>query len=151
LLGGSAGLGERLRAAIAGWNPAVRVVGSHHGRCRADGTLEEPAVLEEINRLSPDFIWVGLGTPKQQAWVHACKARLRRGVILTVGFAFDVNAGLKPDASPWMQRCGLTWLARLLSEPARLAPRYLRYNSLFLYYLLWDGLRGRLFEECGAG
>jgi N-acetylglucosaminyldiphosphoundecaprenol N-acetyl-beta-D-mannosaminyltransferase len=147
LLGGSAELGQRLRAAIAGWNPAVRVVGSHHGRCRADGTFEESGVIDEINRLSPDFIWVGLGTPKQQAWTRASKARLRRGVVLTVGFAFDVNAGLKPDAPAWMQRCGLTWLARLLSEPGRLASRYLRYNSLFLFYLLWDGLRGRLFQE----
>ena len=71
------------------------------------------------------------------------KPRLRRGVILTVGFAFDVNAGMKPDAPLWMQRLGLTWVYRLGSEPRRLASRYLRYNSLFLFYLLRDGLRGR--------
>ena len=91
---------------------------------------------DEINRLSPDFIWVGFGTPKQQAWVKRHKHLLRRGVILTVGFAFDVNAGMKPDAPGWMQRLGLTWVFRLASEPRRLAPRYLRYNFLFLWYLL---------------
>jgi N-acetylglucosaminyldiphosphoundecaprenol N-acetyl-beta-D-mannosaminyltransferase len=62
-------------------------------------------------------------------------------VILTVGFAFDANAGLKPDAPAWMQRAGLTWLYRLCSEPMRLGPRYVKFNSLFLYYLLRDGLR----------
>jgi N-acetylglucosaminyldiphosphoundecaprenol N-acetyl-beta-D-mannosaminyltransferase len=50
---------------------------------------------------------------------------------------------MKPDAPLWMQRFGLTWVYRLGSEPRRLASRYLRYNSLFLYYLLRDGLRGR--------
>nr|MBA3544676.1 WecB/TagA/CpsF family glycosyltransferase [Chthoniobacterales bacterium] len=51
-----------------------------------------------------------------------------------------VNAGLKPDAPSWMQRLGLTWLFRVGSEPGRLLSRYLRFNSLFLYYLLKDAL-----------
>ena len=68
-------------------------------------------------------------------------------MILTVGFAFDVNAGLKPDAPAWMQRCGLTWIFRLASEPRRLGSRYLKHNLLFLYYLLRDGLRGRAWGQ----
>ena len=103
--------------------------------------------VEEINRLSPDFIWLGLGTPKQQAWIYQYKSRIQRGVLLAIGFAFDVNAGLKPDAPLWMQRVGLTWFYRLCSEPRRLGPRYLRYNSLFLYYLLRDGLGGRAWAK----
>jgi N-acetylglucosaminyldiphosphoundecaprenol N-acetyl-beta-D-mannosaminyltransferase len=110
---------------------------------------EETAVIEEINRLSPDFLWVGFGTPKQQAWVRRYKARIQRGVILTVGFAFDVNAGMKPDQPLWMQRLGLGWLFRLCSEPGRLLGRYLKYNSLFLWYLLWDGIRRRKTEDGG--
>jgi N-acetylglucosaminyldiphosphoundecaprenol N-acetyl-beta-D-mannosaminyltransferase len=104
---------------------------------------EEPAILEEINTLSPDFIWIGLGTPKQQEWIHQNKAKLNRGVLLAVGFAFDVNSGLKKDAPTWMQKLGLTWLFRILSEPRRLLSRYLRYNSLFLYYLAKDALQRR--------
>ncbi len=144
LLGGSEEAGQRLRERFLKLNPGLRFAGSFHGRCDPQGRLEgraEREVLEEINRLSPDFIWVGFGTPKQQAWVHAHKRQIRRGVILSVGFAFDVNAGMKPDAPAWMQRLGLTWVYRLGSEPRRLTPRYLRYNSLFLYYLLRDGLR----------
>jgi N-acetylglucosaminyldiphosphoundecaprenol N-acetyl-beta-D-mannosaminyltransferase len=146
LLGGSAECGERLRDIFTRANPAIRFVGGFHGRCEPDGRLapdDEAQVIEELNRLQPDFIWVGFGTPKQQAWVQRYKTRLRRGVILTVGFGFDVNAGLKPDQPMWMQRLGLGWLFRLASEPRRLLGRYLKYNSLFLGCLLADGLRGR--------
>jgi N-acetylglucosaminyldiphosphoundecaprenol N-acetyl-beta-D-mannosaminyltransferase len=146
LLGGSAESGARLKAIFTHRNPNLKFVGSFHGRCGADGVLEgaaEGQVIEELNRLAPDFIWVGFGTPKQQAWAKRHKHLIHRGVILTVGFAFDANAGLKPDAPPGLQRAGLTWLYRMLTEPRRLGPRYLKWNSLFLFYLLWDGLRGR--------
>ena len=69
------------------------------------------------------------------------KQTLHRGVVLTVGFAFDVNAGTKRDAPAWMQRVGLTWLFRVAAEPRRVGPRFLRFNTLFLYYLMRDGLR----------
>ncbi|HVV00635.1 MAG TPA: WecB/TagA/CpsF family glycosyltransferase [Verrucomicrobiae bacterium] len=153
LLGGSEECGRRLRERFEKSNPALRFSGAFHGRCDANGILERRAdaeVIDEINRLSPDYIWVGVGTPKQQAWVKRHKRLIRRGVILTVGFAFDVNAGMKPDAPPWMQRLGLTWLFRLASEPRRLGPRYFRYNLLFLYYLFADGLRGRAWGRAGA-
>lgn len=133
LLGGSeacvAALHERFRG--------TRIVGAHHGYFRPD---EEPEIVAEINRCAPDFIWIGLGTPKQQEWIYRHKSSIQRGVIFAVGFAFDVNAGLKTDAPAWMQRLGLTWLFRVCAEPRRLLTRYLRYNSLFLYYLLKDGL-----------
>jgi N-acetylglucosaminyldiphosphoundecaprenol N-acetyl-beta-D-mannosaminyltransferase len=146
LLGGSEECGARLRERFGRANPAIRFVGSFHGRCGLDGLLEgdaEQRVMADLDRVSPDYIWVGFGTPKQQAWIKQHAHRIKRGVILTVGFAFDVNAGMKPDAPLWMQRLGLTWMSRLLSEPKRLGPRYAKYNFLFLWYLLADGLRGR--------
>jgi len=99
---------------------------------------DSPAIVEEINRLSPDVIWVGLGTPKQQQWIHDNKPNLARGVLLGVGFAFDVNAGTKRDAPMWMQNLGLTWLFRLYQEPRRLFTRYLKYNTAFLYFCVVD-------------
>jgi N-acetylglucosaminyldiphosphoundecaprenol N-acetyl-beta-D-mannosaminyltransferase len=148
LLGGSPDTGDRLRSRFAEVNPKLRFVGSFHGTCHADGVLEgkfDDAVVDEINRLAPDFIWLGLGAPKQELWIKRRKHLIRRGVILAVGFAFDVNAGTKPDAPGWMQQRGLTWVFRLWSEPRRLGSRYLRYNSLFLWYLLIDALRSRAF------
>ncbi len=145
LLGGSTECGGKLRQAIQDWNPLVKIVGSFHGKCEPNGQLEqafEESVIQEINDLSPDFIWIGFGTPKQQAWIHKHKALIRRGILLSAGFAFDVNAGTKKDAPLWMQRFGLTWLYRMASEPRRLTGRYIRYNSLFLFYLLHDWIAG---------
>jgi len=146
LLGGSEECGERLRNFFSALNPGLKFVGGFHGRCRADGTLEgaaEQEVVDEINRLAPDYVWIGLGAPKQQLWIRRHKQLIRRGILFSVGFAFDVNAGLKPDAPLWMQRLGLTWVFRFWSEPRRLGPRYLKYNFLFLWYLLRDGVRGK--------
>lgn len=140
-LGGFDDCGKRLLSRAKELNPEINIAGSKYGHFSA---ADEPAILDEINRLSPDFIWVGLGTPKQQAWVHRWKPRINRGVIFTVGFAFDVIAGTKTDAPQALQRLGLTWLFRLLSEPRRLAGRYFKYNSLFLYYLLRQLARPRL-------
>lgn len=134
LLGGSQDCLAALRERFA----SQQIVGAHHGYF---SEKDEPEIIEQINRLAPDFIWVGLGTPKQQEWIHHYKSQVVRGVLLAVGFAFDVNGGLKKDAPDWMQRAGLTWAFRLLSEPRRLFSRYLRYNSLFLYYLAKDALR----------
>lgn len=139
-LGGSEKCVQRLKEVFLRQNPDLRVVGTHNGYF---AKTEEPAIIEEINGLSPDFIWIGLGTPKQQDWIHRNKQKIRRGIMLAVGFAFDVNAGTKPDAPAWMQRLGLTWVYRIASEPRRLVGRYLKYNSLFLWYLLWDGVRGK--------
>jgi N-acetylglucosaminyldiphosphoundecaprenol N-acetyl-beta-D-mannosaminyltransferase len=140
LLGGSEECLRLLRERLLAEQPALQIVGSRNGYFAAQ---EEEEIVREINALSPDFIWVGLGTPKQQKWIHRHKPEIKRGVILAVGFAFDVNAGTKADAPAWMQRRGLTWVFRILSEPRRLATRYLRYNSLFLFYLAKEALQRR--------
>lgn len=143
-LGGSEECVGKLKTFFQKQNPAVQIIGARNGYFKAEQDAE---IVDEINRLSPDFIWVGLGTPKQQEWIWRNKAKINRGVIFAVGFAFDVNAGTKKDAPIWMQRLGLTWVFRLSSEPLRLGPRYLRYNSLFLFYLFWDGIRGCAFKQ----
>jgi N-acetylglucosaminyldiphosphoundecaprenol N-acetyl-beta-D-mannosaminyltransferase len=132
-LGGSQRCLERLIGNMKELNPGLVVAGARNGYF---GPGDEAAILEEIRRVDPDFIWVGLGTPKQQDWIHRHLPQLRRGIVLAVGFAFDVNAGTKKDAPGWMQKLGLTWFFRLLTEPLRLGPRYLKYNTLFLWYLL---------------
>ena len=140
LLGGSEECLAALRARLTAEQPQLEIIGSRHGYF---GPADEPEIVREINQLSPDFVWVGLGTPKQQDWIYRHKALITRGVILAVGFAFDVNAGTKPDAPAWMQRRGLTWVFRIVSEPRRLLLRYVRYNSLFLFYLVKDSLRAK--------
>jgi N-acetylglucosaminyldiphosphoundecaprenol N-acetyl-beta-D-mannosaminyltransferase len=132
-LGGSEDCLQQLLKNLKQLNPRLNVVGARNGYFHeTDGQF----VAEEIRRAGPDMIWLGLGTPKQQEFIAAHKNLVNHGIWLAVGFAFDVNAGTKRDAPKWMQKIGLTWLYRLCQEPRRLLSRYLKYNSLFVYYSL---------------
>lgn len=114
-------------------NKNINIVGSRNGYF---SSKDENEIVENIKKADPDLIWVGLGTPKQQEWISQWKGSFSRGIFLAVGFAFDVNAGTKKDAPIWMQRNGLTWMYRLYCEPKRLGWRYVKYNILFLWYLI---------------
>jgi len=142
LIGGSPACGEAFRKRMTALNPALQFVGSYHGPCDSAGVLQDDVtVLADLQAKQPDCIWVGLGAPKQYAWIARVKPQLTRGILLAVGFAFDVNAGTKSDAPAWMQKRGLTWLYRMCKEPRRLAGRYLKWNSLFLWYLTLETLQ----------
>ena len=138
-LGGNQETLDKLVEVFRSKGDDIKIVGSHHGYF---GREEDDAICAEINELSPDFIWVGLGTPLQQKWIALNKAKIRRGIVLAVGFAFDVNAGTKKDAPPVFQKLGLTWLFRLCCEPRRLFGRYLKYNTLYLWFLFRQLLPG---------
>ena len=138
-LGGSEVCLQELLKNVRALNPNLTIAGARNGYFKAEETSE---VLENMRSARPDLIWVGLGTPKQQEFIAAHKKAVGRGIWLAVGFAFDVNAGTKVDAPQWMQRLGITWLYRVLQEPRRLLPRYIKFNSLFLYYALLDRVLG---------
>jgi N-acetylglucosaminyldiphosphoundecaprenol N-acetyl-beta-D-mannosaminyltransferase len=76
-------------------------------------------------------VWVGLGCPKQEAWLRDHRGRVQ-AVMLGVGAAFDFHAGTVRRAPEWMQNHGLEWLYRLAQDPRRLARRYVVGNSLFM-------------------
>lgn len=81
------------------------------------------------------ILFVGLGSPKQDVWMHQVSSRVP-AVMLGVGAAFDFLAGAKPQAPRWMMRAGLEWLFRLASEPRRLWRRYLKHNPRFVVLAL---------------
>ena len=97
---------------------------------------EDDEVVARINSAAPDIVWVGLGTPDQEYWMAEHVDRLDAGVLIGVGTAFDVHAGLKPHAPGWMQTSGLEWLFRLATEPRRLWKGYLVNNPAFLWLAL---------------
>jgi N-acetylglucosaminyldiphosphoundecaprenol N-acetyl-beta-D-mannosaminyltransferase len=107
---------------------------------------EDGRVTESIERASVRILFVGLGTPKQDRWMHAHQGRVR-AVMLGVGAAFDFLSGAKPQAPRWMQRYGIEWLFRLVSEPRRLGPRYLSQNPRFAVLAMAQLIRMRLHEH----
>lgn len=103
-------------------------------------TPEEDAdIVAEINASGARLLFIGLGCPKQERWMAGHKGWVR-AVMLGVGAAFDFLAGTKPQAPRWMQRAGLEWLFRLLTEPRRLWRRYLVNNSVFVMLVLAQAL-----------
>ena len=113
--------------------PKLKIVGHSHGYLRGDALR---AKVDEINALAPDFLWVALGVPYEQAFVEEFMPRLANvGVIKTSGGLFNFLSGSRPRAPDWMQSVGLEWAWRLWLEPRRLFWRYLTTNPHALYLL----------------
>jgi N-acetylglucosaminyldiphosphoundecaprenol N-acetyl-beta-D-mannosaminyltransferase len=114
--------------------PNLRIVGRCHGYLKGD---ELRAKVDEINELAPDYLWVALGVPYEQAFVAEYTSRMPNvGVIKTSGGLFNFLSGSKPRAPQWMQDIGLEWAWRIWLEPRRLFWRYLTTNPRALYLLL---------------
>lgn len=97
---------------------------------------ETVQISDQINGASPDLVWVGLSTPKQERWMDRFRPYLDAPVLIGVGAAFDIHAGRLPQAPRWMQDRGLEWLYRLIKEPRRLWKRYLSNNPRFVWRIL---------------
>ena len=113
-------------------HPGLRIVGGYSPPYRSLTDEERDAVIGEIDASGADVVWVGIGVPKQEKWMAMMRPLLQTPVLIGVGAAFDFNAGLVPQAPPWLQTAGLEWAYRLAHEPRRLWRRYLRYNPLFV-------------------
>jgi N-acetylglucosaminyldiphosphoundecaprenol N-acetyl-beta-D-mannosaminyltransferase len=144
--GGELGVADRLAASLKARFPRLNVVGTCSPPFRALSTLEDDEMVEMIGRAAPDVLWVGLGTPKQERWMHEHKSRLRVPVLVGVGAAFDMLSGRRKQAPRLIREHGLEWFFRLLQEPRRLWRRYLVYGSQFIAYLLLERLRLKNFQ-----
>jgi N-acetylglucosaminyldiphosphoundecaprenol N-acetyl-beta-D-mannosaminyltransferase len=134
--GGKEGVAARLAQRLQARFPGLTVVGTYSPPFRELTAQEDEEVVERINAAQPHFIWVGLSTPKQERWMAAHIGRVSAPVLLGVGAAFDIHAGLLPQAPLWMQRSGTEWLYRLSREPRRLWRRYLYNNPRFAAAIL---------------
>ncbi len=141
--GGAPGVPEALAASLAARYPGMKVAGLVSPPFRPLTADEDAAIVADINAATPDYVWVGLGAPKQDLWVASHRAALQAPVLLAVGAAFDVHAGRRRRAPRWMQRTGTEWIFRLLSEPRRLAGRYTRTNLTFIRLVIAERLRRR--------
>lgn len=133
--GGAPSIAERLAESLQKRFPGTIVAGTFCPPFRPLTPEEDSEVVEMINRAAPDVVWVGLSTPKQEHWMYEHRAGFNVPVLMGVGAAFDINAGMKKQAPAWMREHGFEWLFRLLQEPRRLAHRYLVYGSQFIFWV----------------
>ena len=89
---------ELLRVSLNKRFPAAPIVGTHAPPFRPAGAPEDNQVLEAINSVGPDIVWVGLSTPKQELWMARHREQLSASLLIGVGQAFDIHAGLSPQA-----------------------------------------------------
>ena len=98
---------------------------------------DNKAIVEAINAVNPDLLWIGMTAPKQEKWTYSHWNELNIHChVGTIGAVFDFFAGTVERAPMWWQRHGLEWLYRLLKEPKRMWRRYIIGNTLFLWNML---------------
>src|SRR6267142_2132220 len=148
--GGEPGVPERVAESLKRRFPTIEVCGTFSPPMRLLDPEEDKEIAALISRAAPDVLWVGLGTPKQERWMHKHRDQLHVPVLVSVGAAFDILSGRRNQAPRWMRERGLEWLFRLLQEPRRLWRRYLIYGAEFIAYLAADRLRRKISVQAGS-
>ena len=133
---------ERLSKALRQRCPGLRIAGAFSPPIRPEHTAETNAeIAQRISRARPDILWVAMGAPKQEKWIHDNLNALDAKVVIGVGAVFDMASGRVKRAPHWMQRAGFEWFHRFLKEPTRLFKRYFIEAAPFFPLLLMQGLR----------
>lgn len=134
---------ERLKKSLQARYEGAEIVGVYAPPFRPLNAQEEREVSAVINAAKPDVVWVGLSAPKQEKWMAAMRGTLEAPVLIGVGAAFDFIGGNKPSAPAFLQRAGLEWAFRLVTEPRRLWRRYAKIVPAYIWlrFLQKTGLR----------
>jgi N-acetylglucosaminyldiphosphoundecaprenol N-acetyl-beta-D-mannosaminyltransferase len=139
--GGSQATLDALAATVRFRHPNLNVAYVESPPFRPLSPEEDLAVVDRIASSQARLLFVGLGCPKQEHWIVDHLGRVH-AVMFAVGAAFDFIAGTKRRAPRWMQRSGLEWVFRFVTEPRRLAMRYLKHNPRFIFRFLRQLLAG---------
>jgi N-acetylglucosaminyldiphosphoundecaprenol N-acetyl-beta-D-mannosaminyltransferase len=142
LLGGTDEMREKLEKALTDRFPGLVFVGGYSPPFGGWNTSEDDKICHLVGQSGAQLIWLGLGCPKQEEFLARSKSHLTPAVYLAVGAAFPLISGTVRQAPLLLQKAGLEWAFRLLMEPRRLWKRYLLHNSLFLYYVAMELVRG---------
>lgn len=123
---------EKLHCKLVKQYPGIQIAGMYSPPFRPLTEEEDAMIVECINEASPDFLWVGLGAPKQERWMAKHQDRVK-GLMVGVGAGFDYYAGNIKRAPKWMQDSNLEWVYRLMQDPRRLFSRYWHTNMRFIW------------------
>jgi N-acetylglucosaminyldiphosphoundecaprenol N-acetyl-beta-D-mannosaminyltransferase len=132
LLGSCPGVARQAADRLREFNPSLRIVGTHHGYFdKTPGSSGNQAVVDKVNAVKPNILFVGFGMPIQEKWIMENLQNVDVSVVVPVGAALEYLSGKKPRAPRWMTDHGLEWIGRLIVEPSRLWKRYIIGNPLF--------------------
>lgn len=130
---------EKLKEKISHDYPTLKIVYAYSPPFHDFSEEENQKIIDEIYQSGAKVLFVGLGCPKQETWMHHNNDRID-AVLVGVGAAFEYLAGTKPQAPLWVQKIGMEWFFRLVTEPKRLWRRYFHHNPRFIWAItkqLW--------------
>ncbi len=132
LLGGTEEVVKKVAIYLKKKHPNLKIVDFHHGYFWD----YEDDLVKSIQQKKPDFIFIGISTPKKEKFIARWGDILGAKFIMGVGGSFDVIAGKVKRAPKWVQRVGLEWFYRFLQEPKRMWKRAFMYNMIFILLVI---------------
>jgi N-acetylglucosaminyldiphosphoundecaprenol N-acetyl-beta-D-mannosaminyltransferase len=146
-LGGGPGGSEKVAKNFAKRHRALRIVGNFSPPFGEISDSLNAEILERINAVKPDILWVGLGAPRQEKWIYNNLEQLDVHVAIGVGAAFDYEAGKRKRAPRWMHKIGMEWFYRILFENPTLfwTKRYYAYLWEFIIPVLFQVMKKRIY------
>jgi N-acetylglucosaminyldiphosphoundecaprenol N-acetyl-beta-D-mannosaminyltransferase len=138
LLGAKPTVAEMAKENITAKYSQINICGVHDGYFNDDDE-----VIDQINALSPDILFVALGSPRQEIWMAENRSRINTGVMLGLGGGLDVFAGIVKRAPQFFIRFNLEWFYRLLCQPSR----FVRMLKLPKYIM--RAIKSRVFIRAG--
>lgn len=126
---------EKLKIEILNKYPHIKIKGMYSPPFRTLLKEEDDYIIRMVNGENPDFLWIGLGAPKQEIWMYKHKGQIN-SLMIGIGAGIDYHAGKIKRAPCLMQKLSLEWLYRLIQDPKRLYKRYFYTNLKFIFYLL---------------
>jgi len=138
LLGGKPGRAKKAIENILNQYPGINSAGYYHGYFREE---ENSKIVDMINQRNPEVVFVCLGSPRQEIWIHMNRGQLNCKIAMGAGGSVDVYAGVVKRAPELYQKIGLEWLYRLIQEPTRI--KRMSVLPLFLWKSLWMTKRAR--------
>jgi N-acetylglucosaminyldiphosphoundecaprenol N-acetyl-beta-D-mannosaminyltransferase len=136
-VGGALGESKQFQTMIHQQFPHLKIVGHEEAPTRPLSSVANKKIIQQINKKKPDLVFVGLGCPHQEKWMAEQSPKMRQGVLIGVGAAFDFITGRVRQAPIWMQESGLEWLFRFTQDPRRLWYRYTVLNLQFCLMILF--------------
>lgn len=130
-LGGQKGIAEKLIEKFKEKLPKVKIIGHYSPPFRDLTQDEETAMIERINKLKPNFVWVSLGLPKQEKWILNFIDRLDTNLLIGVGASFDFHSNNVRRAPLFYRRIGLEWFYRTCFERRMIIRQVRAFKFMF--------------------
>jgi N-acetylglucosaminyldiphosphoundecaprenol N-acetyl-beta-D-mannosaminyltransferase len=147
--GGYPGAADKIECFLKQKYEGINFVGKYSPPFRPLTEEEDAAVCKLINDAHPDFLWIGLGSPKQDIWIYEHFQKIKGCIMVPSGATFDFFSGRIKQAPQWIRNLGFEWLFRLTQDVKRLWVRYTIYNIIFIFVFLLQLVRVLAFDKEG--